>query len=67
MAGLAPLFFGLELLEVALIEISMLVVFVIITTWKFLRVDGLAGWFMVPYVSWVLFASVLNGWVAIAN
>ncbi len=54
------LYFGLGLRFVAFIEIIVLFIFIVITTKKFFKLDKIAGYFMVPYLLWVAFASVLN-------
>lgn len=54
------IFFGLALRGLAMIEIVILLVLIIITSYKFYRLDRLAGYLMVPYILWVSFASILN-------
>ena len=54
------LFFGLMAVGAALVEIVLLWLLIVATAYRFSRVDRLAGWLMVPYAMWVLFASVLN-------
>ena len=55
-----PVFFALHEMKVALAVILALDVAVLVTTALFWRVRRLAGWLMVPYVLWILFATVLN-------
>ena len=55
-----PVFFGLHEIKIALAVILALDVAVLIATALFWRVRRLAGWLMVPYVLWILFATVLN-------
>ena len=54
------IFFGLHSIEVALIDIIILVVVVTMVTLTFFRRDRLAGYLMVPYLVWIAFASLLN-------
>ena len=54
------LFFGLALRGLAMVEILVLLLFIILTTREFFRLDKLAGYLMFPYVLWVSFASILN-------
>jgi tryptophan-rich sensory protein len=54
------LFFGLQQIGLALLDISLLLLAISVNTVLFWRVDRLAGWFFVPYVLWVGFALVLN-------
>jgi tryptophan-rich sensory protein len=54
------LFFGKHLIGAALVDITVLLSAIIVTTILFWRITPPAGWVMVPYVLWVGFASVLN-------
>jgi len=56
----SPVFFALHEIKVALAILLALDVAVLLTTALFWRVRRLAGWLMVPYVLWILFATVLN-------
>lgn len=55
-----PLFFGMHLTGVALIEIALLWLVLATTLWTFWRVNKLAGALLVPYLAWVSVATVLN-------
>lgn len=55
-----PLFFGAHEMQAALILLIVLDVAVIATTIQFWRVRKVAGLLMVPYLAWILFATVLN-------
>jgi tryptophan-rich sensory protein len=54
------LFFGIMAVGAALIEIVFLWVAIVATAAAFGHIDRAAGWLMVPYAAWVLFAAVLN-------
>lgn len=54
------IFFGSGLRGLAYIEIIILLILVIITTFKFYNIDKTSGYLLIPYVLWVAFASVLN-------
>jgi tryptophan-rich sensory protein len=54
------LFFGGRKIGIALAEIALLLVAIGVNAVLFWRTDRLAGWLLVPYASWVAFASVLN-------
>jgi len=54
------LFFGLKQPGWAFAEIIVLLIFIIITTILFWRIRPLAGALMIPYITWVSFASFLN-------
>jgi translocator protein len=55
------LFFGLQLVGLALVDIVVLVVLIALTAVAFWRVDRRAGLLLVPYLLWVLYATALNG------
>lgn len=55
------LFFGLQLVGLALVDIVVLVALIILTTIAFWRIDRRAGLLFVPYLLWVGYASALNG------
>jgi translocator protein len=55
-----PLFFGLNLLGVALLEMALLWLAIVFCVRAFWRVHPLAGVLLVPYLAWVSFAWVLN-------
>ena len=54
------LFFGLQRIDLALVEIIILLFAIIATAIMFWRIDRLAGVLFLPYVLWVAYASVLN-------
>lgn len=56
----SPLFFGLHQLTAALYLLFVIDLAVLATLVLFWRVRPLAGMLLVPYLAWVLFASVLN-------
>jgi len=56
----SPVFFGRHEIAIALYVILALDVLVIATVWLFWRVRRVAAWLMLPYLAWILFATVLN-------
>jgi len=56
----SPIFFGMHLVVAALIVIVLLTILVAITTRLFWTVRRSAGQLMLPYLAWLLFATVLN-------
>lgn len=54
------LFFGLQAVTEALIEIGLLLALVLATTLAFWRIDQRAGALFVPYLLWVTYAAALN-------
>jgi tryptophan-rich sensory protein len=53
-------FFYLKSPALALIDIIALLIFILLTIWKFFPVNRTAGYLMLPYLLWVGFASILN-------
>ena len=56
----SPVFFRFHMISAALAIIAVMLVVAIATTWRFWRVNRLAGWLMVPYLAWLCFAGALN-------
>lgn len=54
------LFFRLRLYGLAFLELMILLVFMLLTTFKFFKYDKLSAFMMIPYIAWVSFAGVLN-------
>lgn len=63
----SPLFFGAHRLHAAFVDIILLDLAVAITLVLFWRVRRLAGGLMLPYLAWVLFASVLMWQILLLN
>jgi tryptophan-rich sensory protein len=58
--GWTVVFFGLQKIGAAVATIIVLDVGVVVTTLAFRPIDRWAGLLMVPYLAWVIFATVLN-------
>lgn len=54
------IFFNQHQVGWAIVEILVMWVFILLTIFAFARVNKLAAWLLVPYISWVSFASILN-------
>jgi tryptophan-rich sensory protein len=54
------IFFGLRLPGVAFLGVALLWLFILSTTIAFWPVSRTASWLMVPYLTWVTYASALN-------
>lgn len=54
------LFFKWKLRGTALLEMSLLLTAITLTTYEFYKVDRTAGTLMMPYIGWVTFALGLN-------
>lgn len=55
------IFFNLHAIGWAFMEIIVMLFFIAITIFSFYKISKPAAWLMVPYLIWVLFATVLNG------
>lgn len=58
--GWSSLFFGLRRIDLALLEIAVLLLVIVANTVLFWRIDRWAGLLFLPYVFWVAYAAVLN-------
>lgn len=58
--GWTVVFFGLQKIGAAVATIVVLDVGVVVTTLAFRPIDRWAGLLMLPYLAWVVFATVLN-------
>nr|WP_315219994.1 TspO/MBR family protein [uncultured Flavobacterium sp.] len=54
------LFFGLKNPMLALIEIALLWLMIYETYLKFIKINKIAGYLLIPYLAWVSFAMILN-------
>ncbi|RYZ29900.1 MAG: tryptophan-rich sensory protein [Chitinophagaceae bacterium] len=54
------IFFRQHQLDWALGEIIVLWLFILLTIFAFARINKLSAWLLVPYISWVSFASILT-------
>lgn len=54
------IFFRLRLYGVAFVELLILIILILLTTFEFFKQDKLAGLLMIPYIIWTSFAAVLN-------
>jgi tryptophan-rich sensory protein len=61
------IFFKMHNLTLALIEIIVLWVCILMTIFMFGRLSKAAAWLMVPYISWVSFATILTSTIWMLN
>ncbi len=61
------IFFNLELYEVAFGWLLALIALIVITLVRFYKVNKLAGYLMIPYLLWCIFAAYLNAGISILN
>ena len=53
-------FFGLHQIILAFVVIILLMLFIILSIWKFYNISKSAAYILIPYLLWVSFATVLN-------
>jgi translocator protein len=63
----SPLFFAAHQITGALVLLGVLDIAVIVTIYLFWRVRPMAAWLLVPYLVWILFATLLNYQFLAAN
>nr|WP_294849377.1 TspO/MBR family protein [uncultured Sphingomonas sp.] len=56
----SPVFFGMHMIDVALIFIVVLLIMVLATANSFRRLHKVAGWLLIPYLLWLCLATALN-------
>ncbi len=66
-AGWSLLFFSLKRPDVAFWEIVILDVVLLLMILVYGKISRLAGWLLVPYFCWLLFATAINAWIAVHN
>ncbi len=54
------LFFRRHRIDLAFLDILILLVLIMATLGLFFRRSRIAGWLLIPYLAWVLFATALN-------
>ena len=61
------IFFRFRLYAIAFLELLVLLVFILLTTFEFYRIDKPSAYLMFPYIAWVSFAGVLNYTIFMLN
>lgn len=61
------IFFGLKNIGFALVDIILLNVLLIICIARFYKIYPKSAYLMVPYLLWAMFATILNGAIALLN
>jgi benzodiazapine receptor len=51
----------------ALVDLLALLACAVILSIVFHRVRPVAGWLLLPYLAWLVFAAVLNAWIVYLN
>ena len=61
------LFFGFHSPFLAFIAIVALLALICVTAFKFYHIDARAGYLLIPYIAWVVFAMLLNASIWLLN
>ncbi|WP_234122246.1 TspO/MBR family protein [Clostridium hydrogenum] len=61
------IFFRFNLYGLAFLELLILFVFILLTTFEFYKIDKVSAYLMIPYIIWVFFAGILNCAVWLLN
>lgn len=56
----SPIFFGMRMIDVALVVIIIMLVMALASANLFRRIRPVAGWLMVPYLLWLCLGTALN-------
>src|SRR5512139_89211 len=56
----SPVFFGLQMIDMALVVLLVMLVMALATARYFRKLNRLAGWLMLPYLLWLCLAVSLN-------
>lgn len=63
----SPIFFGAQNIPFAFVDIAALWVMIIVVIFKFYELDRMSAYLLLPYLSWVSFATVLNYYLWLLN
>ena len=63
----SPVFFMLHKIDIALVIIFIMIITVVLMVIQFFRVSKLAGFILLPYFVWLIFATYLNFQLLILN
>ena len=61
------IFFGLRMPLTAFLEILLLIILIIEVISQFRLINRWAGWLLIPYLGWVIWAAVLNLSIVVLN
>ena len=56
----SPIFFGGQMIDIALVTILVMLLLATVTANMFRRIRPVAGWLMLPYLLWLCLATALN-------
>ena len=56
----SPVFFGMHMIDVALVVVVVMLVMALIAARYFRSLNSIAGWLMLPYLLWLCLATAVN-------
>lgn len=63
----SPVFFGLKSPLLGLFNIVLMLIFIVLTTKEFYKINKTSAYLMMPYLAWVSFATLLNLAILLLN
>jgi len=63
----SPVFFRFRRPDISLMIVLLMLVFIFLTIWQFLKVSPISGYILIPYLVWVSLASYLNFYIWMNN
>ncbi len=61
------IYFGYYKIGLALIDIILLISSLLFTIIAFFKISNIAGWLLIPYLLWTLYAAMLNAFIWLLN
>ncbi len=61
------LFFKLNMPKLALLDTALILGFTIFTFQKYLQINKIAAYILIPYIAWLCLAFILNAYIIIYN
>ena len=66
-AAWSPVFFGRQQIAIGLAILLVMDLSLVVCLQRFKRLNLAAWWYLLPYLAWILFASLLNGSLLLLN
>lgn len=63
----SPIFFGAHLINIALSDLLLVIIFTVLTMSEAAKFNRTLSWWLVPYLAWLCYAASLNGAIAYLN
>ena len=60
-------FFKFKMLRIALVSLTLIILFTLLTFKLFLKVNKIAAYLLIPYIAWLFIAASLNLYIVLFN